>query len=72
LPPPPEQGEPGGLVEAPRSTESDKPKTEAKSSRWWIWTSLAVIAVAGGVGAYLYLRPKDEPLPNTSLGNYRF
>jgi hypothetical protein len=73
LPPPPgPAGETSGLVEAPRTPEAEKPKTEAKSSRWWLWTGLAVLAVGGGVAGYIYLRPKEEPLPDTTLGNFRF
>jgi hypothetical protein len=47
-------------------------RAEERGSRWWLWTTLAVVAVGGGVAGYMYLRPKDEPLPMTSLGNYRF
>lgn len=77
LPPPPPAGEGGVLIEstpaaAPGSTPKDTPKTEEQGSRWWLWTALAVVAVGGGVAGYMYLRPKDEPLPMTSLGNYRF
>ena len=71
LPPPPEGGDAKTLVEAPRST-SNEAHTEGHGSRWWLWTTLAVVAAGGGVAAYLYLRPKDQPLPPTTLGNYRF
>jgi hypothetical protein len=71
LPPPP-SGESKTLVEAPRSTPAEKPRAEGHGSRWWLWTTLAVVAVGGGVAAYWFLRPKTEPLPMTTLGNYRF
>jgi uncharacterized membrane protein len=72
LPPLASGGQPGELIEAPRSTPAEKPKAEAKSSHWWLWTSLAVVAIGGGVAGYIYFRPKEEPLPMTTLGNYRF
>jgi hypothetical protein len=74
LPPPPSASGGGTtLVEAPRSTPGETPASEAKSgSRWWLWTTLAIVAVGGGVAGYLFLRPKDEALPPTTLGNYRF
>jgi len=72
LPPPP-GGETKTLVEAPRSTSTEAPKTEAShGSRWWLWTGLAVVLVGGGVGAYLYTRQKDQTPPMTNLGNYHF
>ena len=74
LPPPPSAGGTGTtLVEAPRSTPGETPTAEAKTgSRWWLWTTLAIVAVGGGVAGYLFLRPKDEALPPVTLGNYRF
>jgi hypothetical protein len=72
-PPPPQGGDATTLVEAPRSTPAEAPKAEAShGSRWWVWTTLAVVAAGGGFAAYWYLRPKDQPLPMTTLGNYRF
>jgi hypothetical protein len=74
LPPPPPAGEAKTLVEAPRSTpaETPAPAEASHGSHWWIWTTIAVVAVGGGVAAYWFLRPKAEPLPMTTLGNYRF
>ncbi|HEV3032012.1 MAG TPA: hypothetical protein VG319_10255 [Polyangia bacterium] len=74
LPPPPSAGgDAKSLVEAPRSTPGEPPTSEAKGgSRWWLWTTLAIVAVGGGVAGYLFLRPKDEALPPVTLGNYRF
>jgi hypothetical protein len=70
LPPPPGTGDVTTLVEAPRS---GAPHAEAShGSRWLLWTTLAVVVVGGGVAGYLLLRPKDEPLPPVTLGNYRF
>ena len=72
LPPPPGAGEPRTLVEAPRSTPGEQPAEASHGSHWWIWTTLAVVAVGGGVAAYWFLRPKDEPVPPSTLGSYRF
>jgi len=73
LPPPPAGGDAKTLVEAPRSTSGETPKAETSTgSRWWLWTTLAIVAVGGGVAGYVFLRPKDESLPPTTLGNYRF
>jgi hypothetical protein len=71
LPPPPASGDAKTLVEAPRSTEPAHTET-SHGSRWWLWTSIAVVAVGGGVAGYFLLRPKDQVLPPTTLGNYRF
>jgi hypothetical protein len=74
LPPPPGAGETKTMVEAPHATTpTEPPRTEAShGSRWWLWTGLAVVVVGGGVAGYLYTRPKDQPLPMTTLGNFRF
>ena len=52
--------------------EPPKQEEASSGSYWWLWTTLAVVAVGGGVAGYILLRPKDEPPPMTSLGNYRF
>ena len=72
LPPPPPPGSDSTtLLEAPRSPET--PRAEAShGSRWWIWTTVAVVAVGGGFAAYWFLRPKAEPGPMPTLGSYRF
>jgi hypothetical protein len=67
-----EGGDTKTLVEAPRSTPHEPAAEASGGSHWWIWTTLAVVVVGGGVAAYWFLRPKDQPLPMTSLGNYRF
>jgi hypothetical protein len=73
LPPPPtEGGDAKALVEASRPPAEDASHAEAHGSHWWIWATLAVVAVGGGVAGYLYFRPKDQAIPMTSLGNYRF
>jgi hypothetical protein len=76
LPPPPPAGatpDAPVLVEAPRATPKETPQgEEAHGSRWWLWTTLAVVAVGGGVAGYLLLRPKDQAPPETALGHYRF
>lgn len=38
--------------------------------KWWFWTGVAVVGVAGGVGIYAATRP-DGP-PDTNLGNIVF
>ena len=38
--------------------------------RWWFWTGIAVVGVAGGVGVYELTRPGGPP--STSLGNIVF
>ena len=35
--------------------------------KWWFWTGVGAVAVAGGVGTYLVLRGGP---PGTDLGNY--
>ena len=75
LPPPPsEGGDAKTLVEAPRppSQPNDASHAQSHGSHWWIWATLAVVAVGGGVAGYLYFRPKDQTIPTTSLGSYRF
>ncbi|HSZ81453.1 MAG TPA: hypothetical protein VLA14_04180 [Polyangia bacterium] len=72
LPPPPEGGDAKTLVEAPGQPAGAASHAEAHESHWWIWATLAVVAVGGGVAGYLYFRPKDPAIPTTSLGNYRF
>ena len=72
LPPPPSADGANVLVEAPRSAPKDSARDDGHGSHWLLWTTLAVVAVGGGVVGYLYLRPKDQPLPDATLGHYRF
>ena len=72
LPPPPSGGEATTLVEAPRSNPEPAHAEASHGSRWWLWTTLAVVAAGGGFAAYWFLRPKEQPLPMTTLGSYRF
>jgi hypothetical protein len=74
LPPPPLSGggDPNALVEAPRAPEKDSARDEGHGSHWLLWTSLAVVAVGGGVAGYVFLRPKDPGPPPSMYGNFRF
>jgi tetratricopeptide (TPR) repeat protein len=38
--------------------------------KWWFWTGIAVVGVAGGVGIYAATRP--DGAPDTTLGNIVF
>jgi hypothetical protein len=60
------------LVEAPRSNPEPSHAEASHGSRWWLWTTLAVVAAGGGFAAYWFLRPKAETPPPTTLGSYRF
>jgi hypothetical protein len=72
-PPPPEGGDGKALIEAPHAPPAEAPRAEAShGSHWLLWTTLAVVVVGGGVAAYWFLRPKDEPLPATTLGHFQF
>jgi len=50
----------------PPPTADNKPLYK----KWWFWTGIAVVGVAGGVGIYAATRP-DGP-PDTNLGNIVF
>jgi tetratricopeptide (TPR) repeat protein len=50
----------------PRPPEEDKPIY----SKWWFWTGVGVVTVAGGVGIYSATRPNGPP--TTDLGNIVF
>lgn len=52
-------------VEHPPEQASDRPIY----ARWWFWTGIAVVAVAGGVTAY---ELSSGGPPSTSLGNIVF
>jgi tetratricopeptide (TPR) repeat protein len=47
------------------------PESEGRPvyKKWWFWTGVAVVGVAGGVGIYTLTRPGA---PDTSLGNFGF
>jgi len=57
------------LVERP-SPPGPEPPTAAEESpfykKWWFWTGVAAIGIAGGVGIYAASRPSP---PGTTLGN---
>ena len=55
----PAGGEATTLVEAPHSNPEPTPTETSHGSRWWLWTTLAVVAAGGGFAAYWFLRPKD-------------
>lgn len=48
----------------------DPPPAAPVYKRWWFWTGVAVVGVAGGVGLYAATRP--EAAPPTNLGNIVF
>jgi tetratricopeptide (TPR) repeat protein len=74
-PPPPAprpevKPEPAIVIQrAPTSAGEDA--GPAGGSRPWVWVALSVLVVGVAVGGYLLLRPRDEPPPDTVLGNYR-
>jgi tetratricopeptide (TPR) repeat protein len=41
-------------------------------SRPWVWIALSVLVAGAAVGGYFMFRPRDEPPPDSALGNYRF
>lgn len=54
-------------IEEGRKQEAPK---KPITSRWWFWTGIAAIAVAGGGTAYLLTR--EDSLPASDLGNINF
>ncbi len=74
LPPPPGAagGDANALVEAPRAPAKDSARDEGHDSHWLLWTTLAVVAVGGGVASYVFLRPKDPGPPPSMYGDFRF
>ena len=66
--PPPPKDEPED-----KDKDKDKPRPVAQShpiyTKWWFWTGIGVVAVAGGVGTYELTRSSP---PSTSLGNISF
>jgi tetratricopeptide (TPR) repeat protein len=56
-----------------KKTEDEEPPKETSDGapvyeKWWFWTGVAVVAVAGGVGIYYATKSSSGP-PMTSLGN---
>ena len=52
--------------------EEDQPRETSEGSpvykKWWFWTGVAVVGVAGGVGIY-YATKSDGGPPSTDLGH---
>jgi len=72
-PPPPapkpeEKAQPPVVVGAARGDDS----ASTGGSRPWVWIALSVLAVGAAVGGYVLLRPKEQPPPQSALGNYPF
>jgi hypothetical protein len=67
-PKPEEKAEPAVVVGAARGEDS----APNGGSRPWVWIALSVLAVGAAVGGYVLLRPKEQPPPESTLGNYRF
>lgn len=60
-----------GAKEKPDRPPPPPPRTDTPIyKKWWFWTGVAVVGVAGGVGIYAATRP-DGP-PDTNLGNIVF
>jgi tetratricopeptide (TPR) repeat protein len=56
----------------PRDEPEDKPRPVAHHpiyTKWWFWTGIGVVAIAGGVGGYELTQSSP---PSTSLGNISF
>lgn len=68
-----ERGEGQKLVKkSPTPEEPEHPPPATKKpvyKEWWFWTGVGAVAVLGGVGAYVELRPSA---PSTELGNISF
>ena len=60
---------PAVVVRSPERVEDSGP---GGSSRPWVWITLAVLVAGAAAGSYLMFRPREEPAPTTTLGNYRF
>jgi hypothetical protein len=68
-PAPPPKPEPVVTVQQQAVVDDGGP---AHGTRPWVWVALAVLVVGAGVGGYFMLRPRQEPPPESALGNYRF
>jgi len=67
--PPPQNPEPVVGVQRQAVADDGGP---AHGTRPWVCVALAVLVVGAGVGGYFMLRPRQEPPPESALGNYRF
>lgn len=47
-----------------------EPEAQPVYTKWWFWTGIAVVGVAGGAGIYAATRPGGPP--DTNLGNIVF
>lgn len=56
--------------ERKKKKQPDEETSSPVYTKWWFWTGVVVVGVAGGVGAYAATRP-DGP-PETTLGNIVF
>jgi tetratricopeptide (TPR) repeat protein len=56
-------------LQAPPRTRDERPRRPLYK-KWWFWTGVAVVAVAGGTATYLLLR--DDGVPDTDLGHVVF
>jgi len=56
------------FVRKPKRQDDDRPIY----SKWWFWTGVGVVAVAGGVGIYAATSGGGTPPPTTDLGNISF
>jgi hypothetical protein len=69
--PPPSPHNPEPAVTLQRAAVADD-SGPAHGTRPWVWVALAVLVAGAAVGGYFMLRPRQEPPPETALGNYRF
>ena len=53
------------------SDGKDDRKSSPVYKKWWFWTGVAAVAIAGGATAY-FVTPRDSTLPPTDLGNLDF
>lgn len=55
-----------------KEPEEDPERRESEGApvykKWWFWTGIAAVSVAGGVGIYYATKSSDGP-PNTDLGH---
>jgi tetratricopeptide (TPR) repeat protein len=76
-PKPEDKAEPEVVVGATRGVDSaptvrSDDSAPTGGSRPWVWIALSVLAAGAAVGGYFLLRPKEEPPPASTLGNYPF